>query len=62
MTRLFRVDSRPDIGGALIPDTSRTAALVFLLGFAIVWRILLSPAARRTLALIGLYVLLVGLG
>ncbi|MFN8150258.1 MAG: hypothetical protein U0R24_03900 [Solirubrobacterales bacterium] len=66
VTGLFRVDGRPAIGDALILDTTRTTALVLVAGFAVVWRIVkgrpLSPAAWTTLALIGLYAVLVGLG
>lgn len=66
ITGLFRAGGRPEIGEALILDTSRTAVLIFLLSAAIGWRILrgprLRPAAWATLALLGSYVLLVAIG
>lgn len=66
MTGLFRVTGRPSLGDALILDTTRTSALVWALGLAVVVRVIrgprLDPAAWTTLALVAIYLLLVGIG
>ena len=66
ITGLFRVVGQPLTGDALDIDTTRTAALVFLLLAVVVWRVArgrpLSAAAWGSLALVGAYLALVALG